>query len=247
VNPLDAWIDELARELGVDPAAVDGQLLLEVARDAAHGVARPAAPLTTYLVGLAAGLQGGGAAATAAAAATARRLATARGRHVSLHAVDVAEAERIRDNRPTATDSWSPGYPFEGDREAVEAFLAASAAHGDQQPFGYYRITRLNDGLTVGGIGFLGPPDAHGRVEVGFGLIPAARGQGYAREALDALLQLAREHGVREVRADTALGNVASQRTLLGAGFVEQGADTQLRHYRRDLQTAQATTRSAPA
>lgn len=76
-NPLDAWTAELAEALGVDPAALDRALLLDVARDAAHGVARPAAPLTTFLVGLAAGLRGGGADAVAEAAAVAQRLALA--------------------------------------------------------------------------------------------------------------------------------------------------------------------------
>lgn len=76
-NPMDAWIVELAEALGVDPDAVDRTLLLDVARDAARGVARPAAPLTTFLVGLAAGLRGGDAAAVADAAATAQRLALA--------------------------------------------------------------------------------------------------------------------------------------------------------------------------
>jgi hypothetical protein len=33
--------------------------VLDLARDAAHAVARPAAPLTAFVVGLAAGLQGG--------------------------------------------------------------------------------------------------------------------------------------------------------------------------------------------
>lgn len=77
-NPLDSWVAELAAELGVDPAAVDRDLLLDVARDAAHRVARPAAPLTTFLVGLAAGRNGGGGAAVREAAATAQRLAAAR-------------------------------------------------------------------------------------------------------------------------------------------------------------------------
>jgi hypothetical protein len=76
-NPLDAWIVELAEALGVDVAAVDRDLLLDVARDAAHGIARPAAPLTTFLVGLAAGRAGGGADAVLDAAAVAQRLALA--------------------------------------------------------------------------------------------------------------------------------------------------------------------------
>lgn len=76
-SPIDAWIAELSDALGVDPSAVDVQLLLDVARDAAHGVARPAAPLTTFLVGYAAAAAGGGIAQVTAAAQVATRLATA--------------------------------------------------------------------------------------------------------------------------------------------------------------------------
>jgi hypothetical protein len=54
---LDRWASELADALGLDSADVpDIPLILDVARDAAHGVTRPAAPLTTFLVGYAAGL-----------------------------------------------------------------------------------------------------------------------------------------------------------------------------------------------
>lgn len=74
-DPLQRWTDELATALGLDPATLDRGLVLDLARDAAHGVARPAAPLTTFLVGLAAGRAGGSAADVEAAAATAIRLA----------------------------------------------------------------------------------------------------------------------------------------------------------------------------
>jgi hypothetical protein len=77
-NPLDAWVHELSTALGVDPAATDVQLLLDLARDAAHGVARPAAPLTTFLVGLAAGRNGTDAGAVAEAAAIAQGLLAGR-------------------------------------------------------------------------------------------------------------------------------------------------------------------------
>lgn len=76
---LASWVQELGAALGVDPAALDRDLVLDLARDAAHNVARPAAPLTTFLVGYAAGLRGGGAEALADAAAVAQRLALARG------------------------------------------------------------------------------------------------------------------------------------------------------------------------
>ena len=76
-DTLAAWVAELADALGIDTGAFDRDLVLDVARDAAHGVARPAAPLTTFLVGYAAALRGGSADDVAAAAATAQRLAAA--------------------------------------------------------------------------------------------------------------------------------------------------------------------------
>ncbi|MBB6437358.1 DUF6457 domain-containing protein [Streptomyces candidus] len=55
---LDEWITAVKDELGVE-LDVDTTLLLDLARDAAHGIARPAAPLTTFLVGYAAGRAAG--------------------------------------------------------------------------------------------------------------------------------------------------------------------------------------------
>lgn len=52
---LHDWIDELCDALEID-VEVDEGLVLDVARDAAHSVERPAAPITTYLLGYAAGL-----------------------------------------------------------------------------------------------------------------------------------------------------------------------------------------------
>ena len=71
---MDAWVQALCTELGID-VPVDVRLLLDVARDAAHQVERPAAPLTTFIVGYAAAAQGGGAEAVTRAAAVATRLA----------------------------------------------------------------------------------------------------------------------------------------------------------------------------
>ncbi|MEN8706237.1 MAG: DUF6457 domain-containing protein [Nocardioides marinisabuli] len=55
---LHDWIDELCDALDLD-AEVDETLLLDLARDVAHAVTRPAAPLSAYLLGLAAGAKGG--------------------------------------------------------------------------------------------------------------------------------------------------------------------------------------------
>jgi hypothetical protein len=49
---LDEWVTEVSAALGL--GAIDATAVLDLARDVAHGVARPAAPLTCLLVGLAA-------------------------------------------------------------------------------------------------------------------------------------------------------------------------------------------------
>ncbi|MFJ1748839.1 NTP transferase domain-containing protein [Streptomyces sp. NPDC088116] len=72
---LDEWITAVKDELGIE-LDVDTHALLDLARDAAHGVARPAAPLTTFLVGYAAARAGGdGPEAVAEAARKAAALA----------------------------------------------------------------------------------------------------------------------------------------------------------------------------
>ncbi|MGH3191035.1 MAG: DUF6457 domain-containing protein [Streptosporangiaceae bacterium] len=55
MSTLDDWTDALCAELGVDPSDVDQKMLLDLAKVAAHAVDRPAAPLTTYLLGIAVG------------------------------------------------------------------------------------------------------------------------------------------------------------------------------------------------
>jgi hypothetical protein len=52
---VTAWAADLADALEVPREVVDVDVLLALAGRAAHGVVRPAAPLTTFLVGYAAG------------------------------------------------------------------------------------------------------------------------------------------------------------------------------------------------
>jgi hypothetical protein len=52
---FEEWIDELCELLSIDPNDVDIDGLLDLSREAAHGIERRAAPVTTYLVGVAVG------------------------------------------------------------------------------------------------------------------------------------------------------------------------------------------------
>jgi hypothetical protein len=53
MSTLDDWVASASDALGLSQEQVDVALLLDLAREAAHAVARPAAPVTTYLLGLA--------------------------------------------------------------------------------------------------------------------------------------------------------------------------------------------------
>jgi hypothetical protein len=55
MNELDAWVVAAAGELGLKPDDVQPSAVLEVARDVAHQVLRPGAPVTAYLMGIAVG------------------------------------------------------------------------------------------------------------------------------------------------------------------------------------------------
>jgi hypothetical protein len=55
VTTLQTWTEAACAELGIDPAAADARTVLDLARDVAHQIERPAAPLTAFLLGLAVG------------------------------------------------------------------------------------------------------------------------------------------------------------------------------------------------
>jgi hypothetical protein len=55
MSALDEWTAAACRELGLDPAEANTAPVLDLAREVAHGVLRPAAPVTAYLAGLAVG------------------------------------------------------------------------------------------------------------------------------------------------------------------------------------------------
>ena len=55
MNTMEEWTAAVCADLGLGPAWADRTIVLDLTRDVAHGVARPAAPLTAYLLGVAVG------------------------------------------------------------------------------------------------------------------------------------------------------------------------------------------------
>jgi hypothetical protein len=67
---LDAWAAALRERFGLADGDVPIGLILDLAREAANGVARPAAPLSAFVAGLVAGRAGGSPLDVEAAVAT---------------------------------------------------------------------------------------------------------------------------------------------------------------------------------
>ena len=82
-----------------------------------------------------------------------------------------------------------------------------------------FSMTESATGTPVGSCGFKGPPDAKGVVEIAYAVDPAWRGRGYAKEAVSALIDFAREAGARTVRAHTLPEQGPSPRVLTACGF----------------------------
>jgi RimJ/RimL family protein N-acetyltransferase len=151
-----------------------------------------------------------------------------------LHPFTLEEARRLVDATPNEQDHWAEDFPMQDDRDGVGGFLKAAEDGFDATPFGAYRIDDLaRDGAAVGTIGFFGPPDEEGQVMFGYGLVPAARGAGFATEAVARLVEFCREHpDVKAMLADTLKDNAPSQRVLDKAGFEFVREDEELFYYR---------------
>lgn len=90
--------------------------------------------------------------------------------------------------------------------------------------FGVWVMVERASGTVVGDIGFHGPPDDAGTVEVGYSVVPSRRGRRYATEAAVALVDWALAlPSVQAVVAGCDAGNVPSIRTLERAGFRRTG------------------------
>ena len=119
---------------------------------------------------------------------------------------------------------WEKGFPMPSVRGALERIVTAEGTGHDLQPFFAYVIVRRADGLAVGDAGFHGPPGEDGEVEIGYALVPSARGTGLAAEATRLLVEWARaQPGVSAVAARVDPLNGPSRRLLERLGFARDG------------------------
>ncbi|CAL9488794.1 hypothetical protein SUDANB108_03205 [Streptomyces sp. enrichment culture] len=122
--------------------------------------------------------------------------------------------------------AWLGGAPADGTRVGA-GLVYKQYEDGVHRPeWGMYALVRREDGRALGAMGFHGVPDEAGRVEIGYDLVAAARGHGYATEALRALSAWALDRPeTRVVVAVVERGNRPSQNVLARAGFTRVAAD----------------------
>lgn len=116
--------------------------------------------------------------------------------------------------------------PDDGMRQALGEMLSGCEAHPDRRLWCTEWQVRLKDtGETVGSLGFKGPPNAAGEVEIGCGIHEAFRCRGYAAEAAKALIDWAfsQAEGLFYIMAETSPENIASQKVLEKLQFKSTG------------------------
>lgn len=122
------------------------------------------------------------------------------------------------------------------DPSLVGVLRRHAAASEDTECFGVWVMIEGEDGSVVGDVGFHGPPDDAGTIEIGYSVIPSRRGHGYAAEAAGGLVQWALfQPSIRTIVAGCAPDNVPSVRTLERVGFRQTGeANGEMRWRYRD-------------
>ena len=105
-------------------------------------------------------------------------------------------------------------------------------------PDGFYTWVIIDKSTKsiVGDVGFKGPPNEIGVVDIGYGIIPSFRGKHYATEAVCALIDWAAATGaVRRISAECDEGNVASVHVLRAAGLKDVIVDGSTIYWERRL------------
>jgi RimJ/RimL family protein N-acetyltransferase len=143
------------------------------------------------------------------------------GPRVRVEPIDSRLAHAMLAGAPHADLAWAEGFPM---TPVLAIARVIAEAPGPLGPFLAYVIVSESDGKAIGDAGFHGPPSAEGELEVGYALVPAARGMGLAGEAVGLLITWAlRQPGVHTITARVDPGNAASERLLTRLGFARDG------------------------
>jgi len=143
-------------------------------------------------------------------------------------AVDAARAAiEDRTRLETLLGVWVPDdWPASDLRDFLPLYAQQLEAAPSLLGWGVWLMVHRAERVVVGDLGFKGEPDRAGMVEIGYSVVPAYRRQGYAFEAVQALVSCAfAQLGVSRITAECSPDNTPSIRILekLGMRRLEAG------------------------
>ena len=117
------------------------------------------------------------------------------------------------------------GWPFNREAQQVLPWhLSALERDANQQLWRIRFIINAATEALIGSVNLKGPPTERGDIEIGWGLVPEARGRGFATEASKAVIEWAfRMREVRRVTATIPEDNAASQKVARRLGMAPSG------------------------
>ncbi len=121
-----------------------------------------------------------------------------------------------------APDTWPP----DSLRDVLGYIYGLYREHPEWEGWLAWYAVRIDndDPVLCGSIGFKGPPDEQGIVEIGYSVLQEFQGQGLATEMVAAIVKWA-EHQpqVKRIEAETNIDNKASIRVLEKNNFIYVG------------------------
>jgi ribosomal-protein-alanine N-acetyltransferase len=118
-------------------------------------------------------------------------------------------------------------WPPDNVRDVLGHFYALYEEHPEWEGWLAWYAVRIDKDYPIlcGSVGFKGPPDKRGMVEIGYSVLPEFEGQGLATEMVAGMVQWAKQQPqVRQIEAETNIDNKASMRVLEKNIFICAGA-----------------------
>lgn len=144
---------------------------------------------------------------------------------LELTPLPVTTAAALPDGREEVGRNLGVHLPAEWpDPNLLGVLRRHASAPAEAECFGVWLMIERETDTVVGDIGFHGPPDEDGTVEVGYSVVPSRRRRGYASEATTALVAWAHlQPTVSTVVAGCDPENKPSIATLERVGFRRTG------------------------
>lgn len=144
---------------------------------------------------------------------------------MALHSLDLQHIEALLAGQEAAVEAAGVSLQpqdFDDDRSVLIMRRDQLSADTTERPW-LLRVAVGQDGSIVGRVGFHAPPDNSGSVEIGYRVLPAFRGQGYATELAVGLMEWGRGNGATSCVASVRPDNAPSLTIIGKLGFVRTG------------------------